>query len=239
MHQIRHRLNEYFNERQQNGISGRTLNKTLELLKRMLSYGVETNLIPFNPLAGVAKVKEKKKPRRPLTPEEIPLLLEHSDKWRIVWLTFILTGLRKMELVRLQVRDIDRKACTLAVRASKTDAGVRVIHLHRTLQRGLRPLLKGKAPEDSVFTTERGTPLKNNLLRAFRVCLKNAGIPGEGLDLHALRYTFSSLLGSVDVHEKKQQTLMGHRSSVMTSKYTHTYDKDLREAVERISLDIE
>ena len=237
LHQIRHRFNEYTDARKKEGISDHTMNVTLGLLKRMLAYGVQTNLIPFNPMADVPKLKERKRLRRALRPEEIKALLKHSGKWRQIWLTFILTGLRRSELVRLRVKHIDRKACTLIVAESKTDAGVRAVHLHRTLQKALWPLLKNKRPEDYVFTTPHGTPLKNNLLRAFRVCLKRAEIDQEGVDLHSLRKTFASLLASADAHQKKAAVLMGHRrTSTTTDIYTDTYPEDLREAVEKIQL---
>ena len=240
LHQIRHRMNEYFSMRQAQGISGRTLNKTLELLKRMLSYGVETQAIAFNPLAGVPKVKEIKRPRRPLTPEEIKALLEHSRKWRLVWLTFILTGLRKSELVQLRWKDLDTEACTLTVRRSKTDAGMRTIPLHETLLRELRPLQrKSKNPEEFVFTTVIGTPLRNNLLTRFRECLRRAGIDREGVDIHALRYTFTSLMERAGRPIKQTQKLTGHKSALTTLDiYARAYDKDLRDAINTIVLDL-
>ena len=240
LQEIRYRLNEYFNRRKAAGISGSTLNTTLELLRRLLTYGVETKAIAFNPLVGVPKVKEKKRPRRPLTPDEIPVLLKHSGKWRLVWLTFILTGLRKSELVNLHWKDLDISTCTLVVRRSKTDAGVRTIPLHKLLVTELRPLReKSKNPGDYIFTTERGTPLKNNLLREFRKCLVRAGIAREGLDIHALRYTFTSLMERAGRPIKQTQKLTGHKSALTTLDiYARAYDKDLRDAVNTIDLDL-
>ena len=237
LHQIRHRFNDYTNHRQQKGISDHTMNVTLGLFKRMLAYGVNTTLIPFNPMADVPKLRERKRPLRALTQKEITLLLEHSGRWHIVWLTFILTSLRKTELVRLRVRDIDKEACTLLVRRSKTEAGVRTVYIHSALQTALWPLLQGKGSDDYIFTTSMGTPLKNNLRREFLRCVGRAGINPERVGLHSLRKTFASLLASVDAHQKKTSVMMGHkRTSLTMDVYTDVFPGDLKEAVERIKI---
>lgn len=235
---IRHKFNEYLHQRKQAGRSARTLNRTIEIVRRMFDYGVQNNLLAANPLSGMARFREQKRPRRALSPEEITKLLDVSGRWRPVWLAFLCTGLRKSELVRLCWKDIDTKAHTLAVRESKTDAGVRVIPIAPALQGALDALRKkGFNPEAPVFTTENGTPLKNNLLRTFRMCCHRAGINQEGLDLHALRYTFATLLTSGGVHPRHIQALLGHRSALTSLDiYAKVYSDDLRVAVKNIRI---
>lgn len=229
---LRQRVNEYIALRQAQDKAPRTINLAVGLLKRMLTYGVKHNMISHNPLADLSALRGKKKERRALTEEEINKLLEVSGPYRPVWEFFLLTGLRKSELVNLTWEDIDFKNGWFQVRKSKTEAGVRKIPLSRRLKQILTKLPRGK---DYVFTTENGTPLKNNLLRAFRTCLRHAGIDLEGLDIHSLRYTFSTRHADLGIHPRYTQAILGHASALMTLDiYTKSVSADaLRQAMER------
>ena len=124
---VRNKFNEYLLERQKQGLSIRTLNLIIELTKRMFRHAVETNLVPLDPLSGTRKFKSAKKLRRALMPEEIKSLLESSGKYRIVWLTFLGTGLRRSELVELKWKDVDLKKGELSVTKERPGKGVGVI----------------------------------------------------------------------------------------------------------------
>lgn len=228
---LRQRVNEYIARRQAEGKAPRTINLAVGLLKRMLAYGVRHNLLSFNPLSDLTPLRGTKKERRALTSEEVQKLLEVSGPYRPVWEFLLLTGLRKGELVNLTWGDIDFKGGWFQVRQSKTQAGIRKIPLSKRLKEILAGLPK-KA--NQVFTTENGTPLKNNLRRAFRTCLRHAGIDPTGLDIHALRYTFATRLASRGVHPKYVQALLGHTSALMSLDiYTKIVSEELRRVMEK------
>ncbi|MGH7144745.1 MAG: tyrosine-type recombinase/integrase, partial [Planctomycetota bacterium] len=59
------------------GVAPRTVNTYLASVKAMLNWAVKRRMIPYNPLTCVAKLPETAvSPRRPLTLEEIPRLLQ-------------------------------------------------------------------------------------------------------------------------------------------------------------------
>lgn len=228
---LRQRVNEYIAKKQAEGKAPRTINLAVGLLKRMLAYGVKHNLVSFNPLSDLVPLRGKKKERRALTNGEVQKLLDVSGPYRSVWEFFLLTGLRKGELVNLQWQDIDFKGGWFQVRQSKTQAGIRKIPLSKRLKEILASLPKKSG---HVFTTQKGTPLRNNLRRAFHTCLRHAGIDPTGLDIHALRYTFATRLASQGVHPKYVQALLGHTSALMSLDiYTKIVSEELRQAMER------
>ena len=54
------------------------------------------------------------------------------------------------------------------------------------------------------------------------------------LRFHDLRHTFASRLAITGAQQKVIQTLLGHKTSAMTDRYTHLSAQALRTAVERI-----
>ncbi|MHC4275995.1 MAG: tyrosine-type recombinase/integrase [Planctomycetota bacterium] len=233
--EIRSRLNEYLIKRKDDGLSPRTLNRTLGLCKRMLSYGVQATLVPFNPVADVPRFAERRNHRRSLTREEIDLLLERSGQWRPVWLCFLTTGMRRSELVNLTWNDVDLKARKIYIRTSKTDAGVRTAYITDGLLGELNKLQQHNG--GYVFTTQQGTSIRNGIYRRFIRCVRTAGIRQDGLNIHSLRHTFATLLASTNTHPVHMQRLLGHSSAVTSlDVYTKTYDKDLKDAVNRLGL---
>ncbi len=238
LNEIRHRLNMYIVKRKEEGKSAKTLNRTICLFKRMLAYGVQTTLIPYSPVADVPLFSERREPRRSLTLEEVGALLKHSGKLYPVWLAFLTTGLRRSELVYLTWDDVDLGNDIIYVRASKTEAGVREIPIAGSLRDELLKI-KGKVanPKGYVFTTGKGTPFKNNLLRVFKQCIRKAEIEPTGLNIHSLRHTFATLLGSKNVHPKHIQELLGHKSALTSMDvYMKVFKDDLRDAVNRLGI---
>ncbi len=231
LQEIRKAFIEYLTSRQEEGISARRLNLTLELTQRMFRHAIETNVITLDPLSGISKFKNAKKMRRALTPDEIKALLENSGKFRIIWLAFLNTGLRRSELVELKWKDVDFEKSRITISKDLPGKGVGRVPISKEIKAELELLGRGE-PDDYVFTTKNGTPYRNNLMREFRRCLKKAGINQEGISIHSLRYTFATTLASQNTHPKYIQALLRHKS-ITTSMdiYTDVYDKDISDTV--------
>ncbi len=99
--------------------------------------------------------KEKRLPRRVLEAKKITDLLNHSEKYTIIWLTFLSTGLRLPKLVNLTWDDVDLDKEIMPVIGSKTETSVRVIHVPRDLIVELKKMSKNR--EGYVFKTKLGT----------------------------------------------------------------------------------
>ena len=99
----------------------------------------------------------------------------------------------------------------------------------------LLEVMAGKGPDDLVFTTWRGKPLRNLNFRrdVFDPAARDAGL--EGLTPHELRHTAASLAVSVGANVKAVQKMLGHASPAMTlDVYTGLFDDDLDGVADRM-----
>jgi integrase len=83
-------------------------------------------------------------------------------------------------------------------------------------------------PDDLVFTTWRGKPLRNLNFRrdVFDKAAEDAGL--SGLTPHVLRHTAASLAVSAGANVNAVQRMLGHASAAMTlDVYSGLFDDDL------------
>lgn len=195
----------YFEEqRQREGVCGRTINMEVGALKTMLRWGVQHRLIGSNPIEGVRPKNHTPREGRAFTADEIERLLTASPQpWRDIWYAYLVTGMRKMELASLQWRDIDTEAREIIVRAdvAKTRTARRIpidAGLWEILERRRRePRAPGSGKtaaitrrvqerftREHVFTTTESTPLTHRaaIYGAFVRCCRLAGIDRVTVD---------------------------------------------------------
>ena len=183
------------------GLSDRTVNHYLDTANAFLNWCVTTRRLERNPIAHLARAEliEPTFERRGARPDECIRLLEHAPPHRrIVYLTAMLTGLRRNELKCLRWSDIRMEADTphIQLRAVTTKSRrADTIPLSPELAEELREIRPAKyGPTDTVF---RSVPK----IDTFKNDLKKAGIDyeddaGRRLDFHALRVTFGSMLAA-------------------------------------------
>ena len=216
------------------GVGQRTTNKCLTLLKQMLSHAVRLRWIHENPARWTKKIPEVAAFNRGsvddniLTPEEIRRLLDTAtDRWRLLILAAVLTGMRQGELLGLRWGDIDWNSKQIYVRRQytagrfsclKTPAGRRQITIPSNLTRELHAWRLACPPgaQDLVFPNGAGNPEShaNVLQRGFYPALRRAGL--RRIRFHDLRHTFASLLIANREDPKRIQRLMGHSSIQVT-----------------------
>lgn len=219
-----------------------TINASIVAAKTMFRWAVRYERIARDPLKRVELLENKKVHyRRPLEEDEIARLLEASPpQYRPIWIAFLTTGLRHMELVELRWRDVDLGSKLLRVAAENCKVRREdLLPIAPELETVLRELMPADPdPDGHIFLNTEGQPWRHNLLKRLRSCLKAAGIDPEGLDIHSLRQTFGTRLASnptIDV--KSVQTLMRHKTIAMTMQvYVKPRAIRLRETVAKVSL---
>jgi integrase len=241
-------------------VSPRTINKQVGVLHHMLNMGVEWERIGSNPIVGIKPLPNDspRKTRRSLSVEEVQTIFEVSPAYlKPVWRMFMVTGIRKDELVSMKFSDVDfdRRIVTVRAETSKNhrereipldDFALAMISdlaeqaKHRQPVKGFteRQAVGQKAnfSKEHVFVTTANTPFRNNLLTRFYMVCKRAGIvdacPGGTVDIHSLRVTFTTLSIDHGASPKAVQAILGHATLAMTmGVYAKATERAKREAV--------
>lgn len=233
------------------GKGGRTVQYTRSVLSRALNTAVRWRYLSVNPVSAVSSPRVRRKPFKVLNPEEVGRLLTAvQGHWLepLYW-TAVLTGLRKGELLALQLDDLDLAAGTLRVRATlqwqggrlvrgetKTEASQRTLPIPGVLLDRLRKhseRQRERFPSNTfLFTSSAGTPLNpRNLNRHFERLLELSELPA--VTFHSLRHACATDWVASGVNIRTVAALLGHsRTSTTLDIYTSTVPETLREAVE-------
>jgi integrase len=154
------------------------------------------------------------------------------------------TGVRWGEAAALRVRNVDldnrrvRIVATLyeikggQVEGLPKSGKPRTVPLPASLVDELRPLIAGRGPEDRVFTTSRGKPLRkaNWRRREFLPALRKAGLDVDRFTPHKLRHTAASLAIAAGADVKVVQSMLGHAdASITLNVYGHLFPDRLDE----------
>lgn len=228
------------------GLSRKSINNTLILLKTMLKCAKRWGYLKDNPAEGIKRLTLELREMACLTPAEIQVLLRQADEpYRTLFLTAVLTGMRQGELLGLQWGDVDFVQSQIHVRRSvywrgrknlkpdepawtfvppKTRYSRRAIvmssHLAEALE--LHKINGPVSPWDLVFCTPQGTPFEpSTVLDAhFLPTLARAGV--RRVRFHDLRHTYATLLIAQGENIKFIQSQLGHASAQMTlDRYGH------------------
>jgi integrase len=96
----------------------------------------------------------------------------------------------------------------------------------------------GKAPDDLVFTSPKGSVLRVGGARRswFDRAVETSGVP-EGFHPHDLRHTAASLAVLAGANVKAVQRMLGHAKASMTfDVYADLFDDDLEAVAERLDV---
>jgi integrase len=204
--------------------SDKTLNEYLISIKALLNWMERRGRLQVNPLKTVERCHTTRsiKPRyarRALSDVEATRLLTVAGRRRIVYLTALLTGLRRGELRELLWGDVklDCPQPRFVLRAVTTKNGKQAfIPLHLSLANELNGLRSaGMSDSDRVFA---GLIPK---METFKADMEKAQIPfvderGLRADFHALRHTFCTNLHRANVSGRQAMQLMRHSTRKLT-----------------------
>lgn len=165
---------------------------------------------------------------------------EIGQQYRVLVLVLAFTGLRWGEAAGLKVKRLDLLGRRVVVAETLSEVNGHLIwgtpkkHQARSvpipgfLVDMLAEVMHGASPDDLVFTTWRGRPLRNLNFR--RDVFDRAADDADLSDLtpHELRHTAASLAVSAGANVKALQRMLGHASAAMTlDVYSGLFDDDL------------
>lgn len=226
-------LIEQYKTHRLESVSKATTNRELACLKHMFTMAIKWGYANINPVKAVRLFREPKYDFRILTKEEEKGLLDVSPLLlKSIIITALNTGMRKTEILRLTWDKVDFIRNNILVTQTKNDES-RFIPMNPYLKNTLLSL--GRV-SNYVFTYPNGEPVLS-LKGSFYTALKKAGI--RGLRFHDLRHTFASRLVMKGMDLVTVKELLGHKSIVMTMRYSHPSDTHKRMAVDLLNIDIE
>ena len=226
-------IERWIRYRLEQGVMKITVNRGLQVLKKMFNIAIGEGFTTDNPVRKVKMFSEKDNQKeRILTEEEEPRLLEMcADYLRPVVITALHTGMRRGEILALEWARVDMEKRTIKVTYTKTDRP-RFIEINATLFEVLRRQRISNPAGELVFASSwTGRPL-NGVRKAFVRACKTAGI--AGLRFHDLRHTFASRLIEKGVDIVTVKELLGHSTILLTQRYTHSRNEQRRRAVEKL-----
>jgi len=168
--------------------------------------------------------KEKKLPVV-LSPAEVRSILGRvcRQRYRVCLTTIYACGLRLLEGVHLQVKDIDGERQLLHICGGKggkdryvplPEACLKMLRQHWLTHRN--PLWLFPSPLESVHRPMN----ESGVQRAFRAAVKESGIHKQAT-VHTLRHSYATHLLEGGVNLRIIQDYLGHASPATTSIYTH------------------
>ena len=214
----------------------------LSAIRHWLGWLCEQGWISDNPADKLELPKEEQRlPASYLTLSEVEALLNVVDlttpaglRDRAILETFYSTGMRRGELINLQLDDLNRDDQLVMIRQGKgrkdrvVPIGERALQwIEKYLHDGRIELLD--EPTTTLFLTTLGNAFHpNNLSALVRGYLVAAGISKRG-SCHMIRHTTATLMLTGGADLRSIQSLLGHEQLNTTQIYTHVSIKHLRE----------
>jgi integrase len=218
-----------------------TVNLDASVLCDIYNTAVREELVDRNPALRAERPRMPRKRWRILEPAEVGKVAKAfaEEQFRVVFLTLVLTGLRRFELRALRWRDVDLVDAVLRVRDSKTEDGIRSIAISPTLLDALATHKERTAFDgdgELVFChPETGWRLSPEAFaRALRAALTAAEVDGHVRAFHDLRHTAitndaASGSGALAVMAKA-----GHSDMKTTKRYLHLAGVVFRDEAEKL-----
>jgi integrase len=206
----------------------KTVQLHLNLLHDVFKTARAEELVESNPVDGAERPKVKRRRWRILEPVEVARVQKAfaDEQARVIFLTLMLTGIRRFELQALRWFDVDLVESVLRVRESKSEEGERLIALSSALAEALwqhrrRSAFQGE--DELVFChPKRGSKIDHEWYAGeFRAALKAAGISDYVRPFHDARH--ASLTNGAAAGESPIALMSraGHRSMQTTNVYLH------------------
>ena len=215
-----------------------TFNAVLPMLRKVLNYAINHDIIIRNVTTGVSLLKYTKAQKRALTPFEVMAIQKAPlNVWQRAWVDILYyTGIRRGELLALTVKDIDYKKNVIHINKTthfssgeiqyhtKTQAGMRDVYLPDALRASLRAWTD-IVGTGLLFCARNGSPLtvKTSTLRwqeIVKVIFPEGG--PEDFTPHLFRHNYASSLYKAGVDLKAAQYLLGH-NDIKTTMNTYTH----------------
>jgi len=225
-------------------ISNRTINRKVSSLNSYYKFLLKTTSIEFNPLVKHKALKVSKKIQIPFSETEVNSVLNSIDtntfeglRDKLIVELFYSTGIRRIELVQLQLKDIDLSQGLIKVLGKRNKE--RFIPLLPTVMDTIEAYLSKRLKLVAIsnpsvfFLTKKGTKVYEMLVyRVITAYFDNISIKVKKSP-HILRHSFATHLLNNGADLNAVKDLLGHSSLAATQVYTHNNVSELKKVYEK------
>ena len=234
-----------FNYRKADGqpLTFRSQRARLTPLRAIFRWLTRNNFLPSNPAADIDLPKEEQRlPRGALTVEEVERIISQVDlseprgiRDRAILETFYSTGMRRKEVIRLKLGDVDMKWGIVVVREGKgrkdriIPIGERAVAWINKYLAEVRLSYAVEPDEGYLFLTREGNDFTltgmGSLVRRY---VRAAEIGKRG-SCHLFRHTMATLMLEGGAGLRYIQRMLGHAQLSTTEVYTQVSTRKLKE----------
>jgi integrase/recombinase XerC len=221
-------------------ITNRSINRKISALNSYYKFLLKTESIQANPLAKHKALKTSKKIQVPFSETEIVSVLDElhfEDSFegirnKLIIELFYSTGIRRIELVELKLKDVDYSNKTLKVLGKRNkerfvpllDSVIQTLDMYLISRKELENIID----KDYVFLTKKGVKIYETLV--YRIINEYFSLASSKVKKspHILRHSFATHLLNQGADLNAVKELLGHSSLAATQIYTHNSIAELK-----------
>lgn len=221
-------------------ISNRSINRKVSALNTYYKFLLKIGDIDVNPLAKHKALKTSKKIQVPFSEAEIAIVLDELNfqegykglRDKLIIELFYSTGIRRIELVQLQLKDIDISNKTLKVLGKRNKE--RFVPLLQSVLQTIKKYQEARnkleviKDNDYLFLTQKGVKIYETLV--YRIINEYFSLASTKVKKspHILRHSFATHLLNQGADLNAVKELLGHSSLAATQVYTHNSIAELK-----------
>jgi integrase/recombinase XerD len=240
----RYQRHLYHYRRQKDGspLSMRCQYARLVPVRAFFKWLTRYNHILYNPASELELPRmEKRLPKHVLTISEAEQVMMQTNvtdplgiRDRAILETLYSTGMRRMELINLNLYDLDIDRGTIMIRQGKgkkdrmIPIGERAVAWIEKYKNETRPMLAYEPDEGVLFLTNNGEPFTSNRLTQLVRNYVNAAEIGKKGACHLFRHTMATLMLENGADIRFIQQMLGHADLSTTQIYTQVSIRQLK-----------
>lgn len=229
----------------ESGISARSINRKISSLRSYYRFLMKIGRLEKSPLAQHNALKAAKKVQIPFSKKEVNAVMDlleseeedfGSVRNRLIMELLYSTGMRRSELIGLEVKDLDFSNRSIRIRGKGNKERI-VPLLPSVVSRAEKYLrYRGRLPEvvdvDFLLLTEKGKALYPNLV--YRLVHGYFDLVSEKVKKspHLLRHSFATHLINEGANINAVKELLGHSGLASTQVYAENNIARLKEVYE-------
>ena len=226
------------------GIANSSINRKISSLKAYYKFLLKAKQIEVSPLIKHKALKTPKIIQIPFSESEVDQVLTHLTfpdgfegiRDKLIIDLFYTTGIRRAELIELQLAAVDLYNATLKVLGKRNKERIMPIHPvlvdQINVYKSERASLEQIKDQHHFFLTSKGVKLCDSFV--YRIINHYFSAVSEKVKRspHILRHTFATHLlnNGADINSVKE--LLGHSSLASTQVYTHSSLAELKKVCE-------